>query len=479
MKYKRGLALALVLVLFLGLFAGCAPEEEYEYEQESSEVRVTLENTGESAELTLAYSALSGAYEEALEEIIEKYRADFPETSITLAPCASGEEAVAMLRSGGADLVQIEGGQQAPLVEEGLLWNFYPYYKAWREEPVLYSFARRALESMGYEQSYVMPADFRQELLFYRADWAESYNSQQEDKEEKAAFKTWGQICDVPEKLGDKARLALAGKDNLGKYFDSILWSRAGTNAMKSPCAAYFTVKDEDMATFFDTDAGLDTARRFRQVMEEAVVPGCADWNMEEAVAAFVNGEAGMLLADSSYAAELAEALPEGALGIEGPPRTDNNVCVTSIDFWGWGISEKSAYKETAVHFLMYLSGADNNTHIAKVAGTLPLHREAVLMEPSFAEGPRATELRLTKLSSEYRYVCRPDMYVAASERFPELYDQLLREYLSGEKDREEFLGELDAFWMEAYDSQPNTWAVPEEPEESELEGSAPEGQEE
>lgn len=468
MRVKKGLALALVLALLLGLFAGCAPEEEYE--EESSEVSVTLENTGESAELTMAYSALSGAYEEALTEIIEKYRADFPETSITLAPCASAEEAIAMLRSGGADLVQIEGGQQAQLVAEGLLWNFYYYYKAWREEPVIYAFTRRALESMGYRQSYVMPADFRQELLFYRADWAEAYNSRQEDEEDEVAYKTWGQICNVPKKLGEKARLALAGKDGLGKVFDSILWSRAGTGAMKSPCAAYFTVKDEETATLFDTDAGLDAAQRFSLVMEEAAVPGCADWDMEEAVAAFKDGRAGMLLADSSYAGELREALPEGALGIEGPPRTDNNLCVTPIDFWGWAISEKSAYKETAAHFLMYLSQADNNTHIAKVAGTLPLHREAVLMEPSFTEGPRGAELHMTQLSSEFQYACRPDMYVAASGSFPELYGRLLREYLSGEKGREEMLEELDAFWMEAYDSQPNTWAVPEEPEESGLE---------
>lgn len=470
MRYKKGLALALVWALLLGLLAGCAPQEEYEEEDPGESV--VLENTGEKAELTIAFSDPGDAYVEALEEIVEKYRADFPETAITLAPYKTEEELHGLLRSGGADLVEVEGSQQAALVGEGLLWNFYPYYKAWREEPLIHTHTRQALESMGYKQAYVMPADFRQELLFYRADWLEEYNARQENEEDKLSCKTWGQIGNVPKRLGDSARLALAGRDRLGKYFDSILWSRASREAMKGTCAAYFTRQDEEVATLFATDAGADAFHRFSLVMAEAAVPGCEDWTIDQAVAAFEEGRAGMLLADSSYAARLSQSLPEGALGIEGAPRTDSNLCVTEIDFWGWAISEKSAYKETAVHFLMYLSAADNNTHIAKTAGTLPLHREALLMEPSLAQGPRAAELHLTQLSGEYQYACRPDMYIEASEDFPALYEQLLRESLDGGIDGPELLGRLDAFWMEAYAGQPDdTWAMPEEPEEDEEEG--------
>ncbi len=465
MRYKRGLALVLALALVLGLLAGCAPEEEYE---ESSEIPVTLENTGEKAELVIAFSDPGDAYVEALEEIIEKYRADFPETEITLAPYKTEEERQAMLRSGEADLVEVEGSQQAGLVAEGLLWNFYPYLKVWRENPILNNIAHQATSSLGDKQAYVMPADFRQEVLFYRADWFEDYNDQQEDEEEKVYCKTWGQLCNVPKKLGDKARLALAGKDHLGSYFDAILWSRAGRGSMKEPCAAYFTEREKEVITLFDTDAGLDAAHRFALVMEEAAVPGCGDWGIDQAVDAFVNGEAGMLLADSSYYPALLEALPEDALGVEGFTRTDSGQSVARVDYWGWAIAEASDCKETAVHFLTYLSNADNNTHIAKVAGTLPINREALLMEPSFSEGDRGMEIRMSQLSNEFQYACRPDMYLSASEQFPALYEQLLRDFLAGDCTDEELLSELDAFWMEAYNSQPDTWSPKEEDEESE-----------
>ncbi len=462
MKWIRGLALLLLGALLLGLFAGCATEEEYEEESSLPE----LANTGEEAALTLAFSDPGDAYVKALSEIIEKYRADYPGTQIELKPYCTEEELTELLRTGGADIVEVEGERQGALVEEGLLWNFHPYFKAWREEPVIYSFARQAVESMGEKQAYILPADFRQEVLFYRADWIDEYNSQVESEEDEANVKTWGQLCATAKKLGDKGRLALAGKGRLGKYFDCILWSRASRDAMKGPCAAYFTEEDEEVATLFATPAGVDAAHRFSLVMEEAALPGCEDWTIDEALEAFKTGKACMLLADSSYQKELEAALPEGALGVEGFTRTDNNLCVTRLDFWGWAISQKSQYKETAAHFLTYLSNADNNTHIAKTAGTLPLHREALLMEPGFSEGDRAPEMRMAQLSAEYHYVNRPDMYVQASEDFPALYEQRLRAFLSGESTEEALLEELDAFWMEAYESQPDNWSKKKEKKE-------------
>lgn len=468
MRYKGGLALLLALVLFVGLFTGCAPGEEEEPVSEGPQV--TLENTGESVQLVLAHNYPGEDYMEALEEIIEKYRADFPETEITPVACDTEEQVLAMLRSGEADLVQLESREQGRYVEEGLLWDFYDYLKAWREEYALTNAAKQALYSMGAKHAYMMPADFHQEVMFYRADWLDEYNASQELEQDWLWCRTWSQISLVHEKLGDKGRLAIAGKNRLTDYFDTIMWSRAGRGAMLNPCAGYFAAGKDDGTSLFAASSGELAAQRFLVTMKEDILPGSEDWTTEQALTAFTNGEACMLLADSSFTDELRRALPEGALGVEGFTRCDNNRCVFSADFWGWGISEKSGNKETAIHFLTYLSNSDNNTHMAKVGGTLPLHREGLEMEPSLKDGDRAAEMRMLQLGTEYQYACRPNMYWKQSEEFATEYRRLLMAFLEEELSQEELLEELNSFWQQVYQEQPNNWQVIEPPGEDEEE---------
>lgn len=469
MGYKRYAALLLALALFLTGLSGCAPEEDLPV---SSGPQVTLQNTGEKAGLVLAYAWLDEAYQEALEEIIGKYRADFPKTEITLVPCGTEEQVQEMLRTGEADLAQVDSESQPALAEEGVLWNFYPYMQAWREEYGLTNAARQAVYSMGAQQAYIMPADFRQEVMFYRADWIDAYNDAQEQERDKLWCRSWSQISTVREKLGEKGRLAIAGKARLGDYFDTIMWSRAGRGTMINPAAGYFAAGMDEGDTLFSTESAELAAERFYKTMNEDILPGSVDWTEEEAVSAFKNGEACMLLADSSYTAELREALPQGALGIDGFTRCDNNRSVFSAGFWGWGISGKSGNRETTVHFLTYLSNADNNTHIAKVAGTLPLHGEGLEMEPSLKEGERAAEMRMCQLGNEYQYACRPDMYREESEAFEEEYHRLLKAFLQDEISQEELLSQLNGFWQKVYLEQPNTWEL-KEPEEDEEESGA------
>lgn len=463
MKYKKGWMLAAALALVLSMLTACQPDGEEESAPVSSGPTVTLANTGEPAPLTLAYVSLSDAYTEALKEIIEKYRADFPNTTITLAPCASSEELSTLLQSGKADLAQVESAQQAAWVSQGLLWDFAPYLKAWREEPGLGAGVRQGAASMGSGKAYVLPADLRQDVLFYRADWIDAYNEGQEDAD-RARIRTWSQLCDTREKLGERGALAFGGKGRLGKLFDTILWSRAGQSMMLHPSAAYFMAdEDKTTTTLFTSEAGKDAATRFQITMEDLALKGCQDWTEEEAIAAFIKGDAAFLLADSSRYSELIEALPQGSLGVAGPPRTDNNLCITALDFWGWGIAEASPQKETAIHFLTYLANADNSTHMAKAAGTLPLHRDGLLMEPSLTEGDRAAEMEMLKQSTEYQYASRPTMYLEAAEAFPAKYEELLQDFLAGGISKKELQSELDAFWMDAYGTAPNTWAPRQE----------------
>lgn len=61
--------------------------------------------------------------------------ADFPQTRIEIVTVESGEEAMGMLQSGEADLVELSEQEQPAAVEQGLLTELSPYLDVWRSAP--------------------------------------------------------------------------------------------------------------------------------------------------------------------------------------------------------------------------------------------------------------------------------------------------------------------------------------------------------
>lgn len=461
MKNKKGLALVLGLALSIGLLWGCAPQEEEPSEPSQAESLVPLENTGGKASLTLAYSDLGDSYVQVLEEVIAKYRADFPNTEIQLKPCDTPAQVQALLRDGGADLAQVADTDQAGYVGQGLLLDFAPYMKSWKGGDDLTNGARQALRSMGAGHAYLLPADCSQEILYYRADWVETYNEPLH-QDDKVYLRNWNQLERTRDLLGDQGALAIGGKGKLSFYFDAMLWSRLGRGSMLDPAAAYFA--QEEGETLFTQEGAEEVAEQFKATFDNAALAGCAGWTEGQAVAAFKEGEAGVLLANSSYYGELLEALPPGALGTDGFVRDRfSGSAVTAFGFWGWGISAYTQDPGTAVHFLTYLSAADNNTYLSKVTGALPIHSEALEMEPSLADGLRGPEIRMIQLSSERQYALRPTMYQQACGGFAPLYEEMLEGFLDGEQDAASLLAGLDSFWQAVQEEEGYTWQTEEE----------------
>lgn len=463
MRFRKGTALALAAILFAGVLSGCAEEEEV-----SAGPSVSLQNDGREAKLVLGELELSEERTGVLQEIVRKYEADFSHTEVEVRSFDSPEKIEEALRAGEIDLAEIDSKEQPALVREGLLMDFYPYLEVWEEAATLSQAARSAAGSMGEKHAYLLPNDISQDILYYRSDWFEEYNEGREA--DQAWYRTWDQIGGRTEEeegkwipgagelLGDRGGLAFAGKDRLVDYFDAMVWSAAAMSRIADSGAAYFAPGGEGKTVFSLERAALG-ADQFERVMKNAALEETLDWTQDQAIQAFQEGKAGMLLADRTAIPILEKTMPDGSWTAEAFPRGLSGTAVVSPkSFSGWGISSKAEEQGIAVHFLMFLSNADNNTHYAAVCGTLPIHLEAADMEETLEEGPLAAELNMADHANWYQYASPPVMYQAYPGCRKET-EKKLREFLDGTVSRDELLRFLDGSWSAAYSSEGNLWS--------------------
>lgn len=82
-RWKKAGALLLAVLLAAGTLTACSPEEAASSTLEEAN-QLRLENDGEEASLVVAERFFSTERTAALEEIAEKYMADFPQTRIEI-----------------------------------------------------------------------------------------------------------------------------------------------------------------------------------------------------------------------------------------------------------------------------------------------------------------------------------------------------------------------------------------------------------
>lgn len=462
-KWKRALLSGLAVMACAGILAGCA---ETHQEASAPEPTVSMRNDGREAELVLGELAASPERTAALKEIVEKYRSDFPNTQVEVRSFDTRDSLLSALRAGELDIAEIDGDSQLELVKEDLLLDIYLYLKAWDESSTLTFAAKRGACSLGQERAYLIPVSFTQDLLYYRSDWFDEFN---EGKNTGLVHcLSWGQIAGeerngeffpgVAQKLGDRGKLAFAGKEKLLDYFDAMVWSSLGLNYMADPAAAYFSLSDEGKSIFTleRAQAGVD---EFLRVMERNALPGALDWTEEQALDAFINGEAALVIADRSAAEKLSQAMPEGSWAASSFPRGRAGVALFRQEFTGWAVSSSTKDPEITAHFLTFLCNADNNTHYAKVCGELPIHLGASDMEPSFLEGDLAVEVSMINQGERYQYASEPFMY-KAYEGYREQAGEKVRQFARGELSRDKLLAYLDEYWNSAYAEEGKLWGA-------------------
>lgn len=452
--FKRLFALLLCLLLLLGLCAGCQKAQEA---AAPITPPIVVKNSGRESTLTIGcmpgQTSASAAREDALREIAAKYMADFPNTQIEVQAYEHPEGLISDLLAGRVQLIQLDSSF-LDRFESGALLDLRPYLEGWEEYTTLDSPAKAALSLYGSENPCcLMPTDFLQPLLFYRADWFKEYNADKEWRD-RAHAENWDGLLSACERLN--SQILFAEKD-ISLLFNTVLWSDLGSNALADPGAGYFAappVVDGELQevtgeTIFASNAAPAAAETFQTLLDKSQIME----SQEAAKAAFLDGQAAALIADRTVLPSLLKELPEGAVAVQGLPQGKSESTVTSLyGFSGWGISAQVEDWESAVHFLFFLSDADNNTHYAKVGGTLPIHVTAEDLEGSLAEGVFATEVDLLSKGGEYQYAWPPAGY-AESENWDKDLSVKLNS-LTEESGSDALLQWLDETWAAAFRAQ-------------------------
>ena len=453
-SFQRCFALLLCVLLLLGFSSACDRAQEAAAPVEPP---IVVKNSGRESTLTIGcmpgQTSVSAAREDALREIAAKYTADFPNTRIEVQVYEHPEELISDLLGGRVQLIQLDSSFLDRL-ETGELLDLRPYLEGWEEYTTLDGPAKAALSLYGSETPcYLMPADFLQPLLFYRADWFKAYNADKEWRD-RIHTENWDGLLSACEKLD--SQIIFIERD-APLLFDTVLWSDLGSNALADPGAGYFAappVVDGELQevtgeTIFTSSTAASAAGTFRKLLEKSQ----SMESQEAAEAAFLDGQAAALISDRTFLPKLLKELPEGAVAVQGLPQGKTETTVTSLyGFSGWGISAQVEDWESAVHFLFFLSNADNNTHYAKVGGTLPIHVTAEDLEGSLAEGVFATEVDLLSKGGEYQYAWPPSGY-AESENWDKDLSVKLNN-LTEESDSDALLQWLDETWAAAFREQ-------------------------
>src|SRR5699024_5150909 len=119
----------------------------------------------------------------------------------------------------------------------------------------------------------------------------------------------WEDFIDAAEKLSDKgaAGLVFGGQEHLVDLFDSVLWSTTNVGRMADTAASYFS-NVEGNTTLFTLEHAASAVEQFAQLVEGAVPQEALTWTEDQAVEAFINGEAITLIAGQDRMEEIAAA---------------------------------------------------------------------------------------------------------------------------------------------------------------------------
>ena len=293
-----------------------------------------------------------------LEEIAEKYTADFPNTQVEVRSYGSKEALEAALASGEADIGEMEEADVPQAVEESLLLDIYDWVDTWEERYSLSQEAWQAIRTMGEGPRYVIPYDFDQLVTYYRADWFEEYNATAESAiTPPGVVPQLGTRSPARRAPGEKGKVAFGGKERLGQLFDAALWGDLSLGRLGAQGAAYFAAGDEHL-TIFTWEMLPEAVENFKEHYQCYTLPQSLEWTEDQAVEAFLNGEAAILFAGSAWGRSWPPPCPRAAGGPSGPVQGATGASVISDQYVGWAVSAHSEEPEIAAHFLLYLSSA-------------------------------------------------------------------------------------------------------------------------
>ena len=456
MKKSRRLRAGLLSAVMAALLTlgCCGPEEPQKIDE-----LVLPKNDGQPAKLTvaietpedMAHISTNGSLERVIKEIIAKYQADFPGTEIELIYDTRGEK----IAAGGDDAPDIElfSGQdlyykhrdRLPRNTDWLM-DLTPYEDAWTEEGTISNPANLIMRFMGEDKIYAVPFSYDQIMLYYRWDRFHEYNLNVSSDSEKVSVMVWGRFLEAVDRLGDKGRLAI-DKAVKPYLFDAILWSWVGQKRIADTALGYY---QPDGSTIFTLESAHNAVKAYEMVLER-------DMGAEDPIKAFIDGQAGMYLGTGMDILELEREMP-GKVNEDwyavGLPKGNSGKIAPLLGWSAWGVNKDSPEPEKAVHFLWYMTNADNNAHMymeLKDYGAKPIYREIEAYEPSLLEGGLYGETDLLNTPS-YRYASAPLAFGGSAGVNNPVFSTLLGGLESGDVTAEELLEGLDAEYKRLID---------------------------
>lgn len=462
-RNRKALWLCVVMLAFLLSGCGGKTRESALPVSGEPEVPITLKNNGEKGKLVLAQVDHGAGRTALLQEIAEKYRADFPNTEIEIRTLPD-EAAVEKLVSSGeqADLLEVTEKEAAAWAKQGLLLDMAPYMELWMESGTLSTAAKQASKPLGGGRVYLLPHSTAQKVFYYRADWFSEYSQAHPEEDLLLIPTTWKEMERAVGALSDRgAGLAAAG-DSLLDYMNALVWSTVPASKVADVSAGYFA-RGEDAPTVFTLEEAQAGLEQFQRIFSAGLSEKALAYTAEEAREEFLEGRAAILLGDREDAAYMRE-MPEGTWGVRPIPRGDSGLSVTEDEFSGWAVAATAENQELAVHFLCFLSNADNNTHFAKENDSVPVHTVAPSFDPFFSQGEQRVYTEILNHADWYQYASMPKMYRAYTG-YEQLALEKLRKLLGGELSAQDMLFWLDEYWSSAREEEGALWVPPEEEE--------------
>lgn len=450
MEYRKigGRLLSLALAVLLALAAcGSSDKPDKVYAEENFP-----QNDGQPAKLTIGPidDRIWGRWvqgddqrlREVLEEIIAKYRADFPNTEIEVLPQGASD--------GESDITVIDQGLGLP--GDRWLLDLSQYKEAWAWSGRVCNAANTIMHYMGGEEIYAVPLKYGQLMMFYRADWFEAYNAEQTRWVDGVRLDDWDWFMRVSERL-EKGGVLVA-EDDLFMLFQSILWSYVGYKNLSDPAAACYASQKAGGGTIFGGQEAEKAAEVFQGVLDRRV-----DTANEDLLDAFINGEAAVLIlgpTPEDYA-RLSQ-MPEGSWEASGLPNNpETGVTVAPMEWVAWAIRADTQEPEKAAHFLAYLTNLDNNTHMVREGVASPVYKEVTVLEPSLLDEPQSEEINL--INTVYYYADLPRFFERVNPWYA--FQTYAGQFAGGEISSKGMLAGLNQFFQDEMDNYREAGGIP------------------
>ncbi|MDR6551600.1 sugar ABC transporter substrate-binding protein [Paenibacillus qinlingensis] len=334
------------------------------------------------------------------------------------------------------DVLEVRDINVADLASQGYIDALNTYIATWDEQNTL-SRAAKSISVVG-RKNYFIANGLYQRQMFYRKDWFEAAGLKPPS--------TWEELYQISKKLTDPAK---------NRYGFSFRGAKGSVSTLDSMILAYngdrVNLEDgpflNDGSTIYASPEAVKAMDVYVKLYKEASPPDSIYWGFQEQVDAFTSGTTGILLQDPDVIQTIQDSLQPDMWSTAPMPTGPTGNALVSVGGAGWGMASYSKHKAEAWKLIAFLSGAKQNTELAKKYGVIPTHTSAAA-DSFFQTGPYKTLLDMTLKPDKY-LLYKPPFQYPGNSNWDKIAMDNSQALLMGKTSIQETLGKWDAFWKE------------------------------